>query len=324
MNSILVFGSINIDLVTKTPRLPVAGETVNGSDFFTAPGGKGANQAVAAARLGMMTHLVGRLGDDAFAHQLLASLQAAGVQTDKILRDTSTSSGVAVILVDEAGENQIVITAGANGQLNQTDVERLKPLLATATALLMQLEIPLTAVVEAARTAHDAGVPVILDPAPAQDIPPELYSLVDIITPNQIEASQLVGFAVDSLETAKQAAPILQQRGVKTVILTLGNQGVYCSTPSESFFIPAFPVQVVDTTAAGDAFNGALAVALAEGLPMQEAVVWGAAAGAISVTQAGAQPSLPNRETLAQFLTDVETRHGASLRNIRGVVFRSD
>lgn len=307
MNSILVFGSINIDLVTKTPRLPVAGETLQGSEFFTAPGGKGANQAVAAARLGMMTHLVGRLGDDAFAHQLLASLQAAGVQTDKILRDTSASSGVAVILVDEAGENQIVITAGANGQLNQTDVARLKPLLPTATALLMQLEIPLITVVEAARTAHDAGVPVILDPAPAQDIPLELYTLVDIMTPNQIEASQLVGFAVDSLETAQKAAPILQQRGVKTVILTLGNQGVYCSTPSERFFIPAFPVQVVDTTAAGDAFNGALAVALAEGLPIQEAVVWGAAAGAISVTQAGAQPSLPNREVLEQFFIDVET-----------------
>jgi len=307
MKSILVFGSINIDLVTKTPRLPVAGETLQGSEFFTASGGKGANQAVAAARLGMVTHLIGRLGDDAFAHQLLASLQAAGVQTDKILRDTSTSSGVAIILVDEAGENQIVITAGANGQLNQTDVARLKPLLPEAAALLMQLEIPLLAVVEAARTAHAAGVPVILDPAPAQDIPLELYTLVDIMTPNHIEASQLVGFAVDSLETAQEAAPILQQRGVKTVILTLGNQGVYCSTPSERFFIPAFPVQVVDTTAAGDAFNGALAVALAEGLSIQQAVLWGAASGAISVTQAGAQPSLPNREALEQFLADVKT-----------------
>ncbi len=304
MKSILVFGSINIDLVTKTPRLPIAGETLQGYDFFTAPGGKGANQAVAAARLGIATHLVGRVGNDDFGRQLLTNLQVAGVHTDGVLVDTSITSGIAVITVDDAGENQIIIIPGANGQLDESDVERLKGLLPGATALLMQLEIPLSTVLSAAQAAHAANVPVILDPAPAQNLPDELYPLVDIITPNQLEASHLVGFPVNGIETAQQAATVLRQRGVATVIVKLGAQGVYCTTASETFFVPAFSVQTVDTVAAGDAFNGALAVALAEGLALREAVRWGVAAGAISVTKAGAQPSLPNRDTFDQFLRD--------------------
>ncbi|HAG82718.1 MAG TPA: ribokinase [Cyanobacteria bacterium UBA12227] len=304
MKSILVFGSINIDLVTKTPRLPIAGETLQGYDFFTAPGGKGANQAVAAARLGIATHLVGRVGNDDFGRQLLANLQVAGVHTDGVLVDTSITSGIAVITVDDAGENQIIIIPGANGQLDESDVERLKGLLPGATALLMQLEIPLSRVLSAAQAAHAANVPVILDPAPAQNLPDELYPLVDIITPNQLEASHLVGFPVNEIETAHQAATVLRQRGVATVIVKLGAQGAYCTTASETFFVPAFSVQAVDTVAAGDAFNGALAVALAEGLSLREAVLWGVAAGAISVTKAGAQPSLPDRDTFDQFLRD--------------------
>lgn len=304
MKSILVFGSINIDLVTKTPRLPIAGETLQGYEFFTAPGGKGANQAVAAARLGIATHLVGRVGNDDFGRQLLANVQVAGVHTDGIFVDTSITSGIAVITVDDAGENQIIIIPGANGQLNESDVERLKGSLPGATALLMQLEIPLSTVLSAAQAAHAANVPVILDPAPAQNLPDELYPLVDIITPNQLEASHLVGFPVNGIETAQQAATVLRQRGVNTVIVKLGAQGVYCTTASETFFVPAFSVQTVDTVAAGDAFNGALAVALAEGLSLREAVLWGVAAGAISVTTAGAQPSLPDRDTFDQFLRD--------------------
>jgi ribokinase len=305
MKSVIVFGSINMDLVTKTPRLPIAGETLQGYEFFTAPGGKGANQAVAAARLGISTQMVGRLGNDDFGHQLLASLQAAGVHTEGVLVDEAVSSGVAVIAVDDAGENNIIIVAGANGRMNQQDVERLTDLLPSAAALLLQFEIPLPAVLAAAQAAKQAGVLVILDPAPAQaDIPPELYPLVDIITPNEIEASQLVGFPVDEPEAAAKASVELRQRGIATVIVKLGAQGAFCATGEETFFVPAFSVQAVDTVAAGDAFNGGLAAALAEGLPLREAIAWGVAAGAISATKAGAQPSLPDRKTFDAFLKE--------------------
>lgn len=305
MKPIIVFGSINMDLVAKTPRLPVAGETLQGYQFFTAPGGKGANQAVASARLGIPTYLVGRLGNDDFGNQLRRGLQAAGVHTDGILVDDAASSGVAVIAVDDAGENNIIIVPGTNGRVNQQDVERLSNLLAGAAALLLQLEIPLPAVLAAAQAARKVGVPVILDPAPAQgDILPELYPLVDIITPNEIEASQLVGFPIDGQEAAAKASAELRQRGVSTVIVKLGAQGVFCGTEEETFFVPAFSVQAIDTVAAGDAFNGGLAAALAEGRSLREAVVWGAAAGAISATKAGAQPSLPDRETFNRFLRE--------------------
>jgi len=294
-----------MDLVTRTPRLPIAGETLQGYEFFTAPGGKGANQAVAAARLGISTQIVGRLGDDDFGRQLLAGLQAAGVHTDSVLVDEATSSGVAVITVDDAGENNIIIVAGANGCVNQQDVERLSDLLPGAAALLLQFEIPLPAVLAAAQAARQAGVLVILDPAPAKEnIPPELYPLIDIITPNEIEASQLVGFPVEGQEAAAKASAELRQRGVGTVIVKLGAQGVFCAAGAETFFVPAFSVRAVDTVAAGDAFNGGLAAALADGRSLRDAVVWGAAAGAISATKAGAQPSLPDRKTFDAFLKD--------------------
>ncbi|MCA1993225.1 MAG: ribokinase [Coleofasciculus sp. S288] len=304
MTKVIVFGSINMDLVTRTPRLPVAGETLQGTEFFTASGGKGANQAVAAARLGIPTQLVGRLGGDDFGRQLLAGLQASGVQIDGVLVDEATSSGVAIITVDGAGENTIVIIAGANGRIDEADIDRLKSRLAGTAALLMQFEIPLSMVHSAALAARQAGVPVILDPAPVQDIPVELYPLVDIITPNQLEASQLVGFPVDGIEAAQRASAILRQRGVGTAIVKLGDRGVFCATTEETFFVPAFPVEAVDTVAAGDAFDGALAVALAEGLPLQQAVMWGAAAGALSATKAGAQPSLPDRKIFDAFLKE--------------------
>jgi ribokinase len=311
LKPIIVFGSINMDLVTRTPRLPVAGETLQGYEFFTAPGGKGANQAVAAARLGISTQIVGRLGDDDFGRQLLAGLQGADVQTDGILVDESASSGVAVIAVDDAGENNIIIVAGANGCVNQQDVERLTDLLPGAAALLLQFEIPLPAVLAAAQAARQAGVLVILDPAPAKEnIPPELYPLIDIITPNEIEASQLVGFPIEGQEAAAKASAELRQRGVGTVIVKLGAQGVFCAAGAETFFVPAFSVRAVDTVAAGDAFNGGLAAALADGRSLRDAVVWGAAAGAISATKAGAQPSLPDRKTFNAFLKERSIRVG--------------
>ncbi|ARV61811.1 ribokinase [Nostocales cyanobacterium HT-58-2] len=294
--SIIVFGSINIDLVATAPRLPVAGETLLGHDFFKVPGGKGANQAVASARLGIPTDMVGRIGADSFGAELVNSLQASGVQTDNIVVDETISSGVAVIAVDVRGENQIVVVPGANGCVNQEDVERLSRLLPDAKAVLLQFEIPLPAVVAAAKVATEAGVTVILDPAPVQkEVPSELYRLVDIMTPNEVEAGQLVGFPVDGEESGKKAAAVLQQRGVKNVIVKLGAKGVVCATPEKTFFLPAFPVHTVDTTAAGDAFNGGLAAALHEGLSLHQAVVWGAAAGALATTKPGAQPSLPDR-----------------------------
>ncbi|NEO73454.1 ribokinase [Moorena sp. SIO3H5] len=303
MKPVIVFGSINMDLVAKTSRLPVPGETLQGHEFFTAPGGKGANQAVAVARLGIPTKMVGRVGSDDFGTQLGHSLGVTGVDTDSVLVEEGVSSGIAVISVDEAGENTIIFVAGANGHVNETDVERLSNLLPEAAVLLIQLEIPMSVVLLAAAAAQKVGCPVILDPAPAQELPEELYGMVDIMTPNQLEASVLVDFPVDTIESAKNASEVLLQRGVDTVIVTLGEQGVFCATGSESFFVPAFSVEAVDTVAAGDAFNGAMAVAIAKGLPLRQAVVWGAAAGALAVTKPGAQPSLPDKETFNGFLT---------------------
>ncbi len=305
-SSTVVFGSINMDLVARTPRLPVPGETLLGHKFFTAPGGKGANQAVAIARLGIPTQMVGRVGSDSFGQEVLKSLQTAGVNTDYVLVDETASSGVAAIAVDDTGENQIIIIPGANGRIDGTDVERLESLLLGANALLLQFEISMSAVWRATQAAREAGVKVILDPAPVQiEVPEELYPLVDIITPNEIEAGQLVGFPVDGVEAATKAANMLLQRGVGSAIVKLGAKGAVCATEEETFFVPAFPVAAIDTVAAGDAFNGGLAVALAEGLSLQQAVVWGAAAGALASTKPGAQSSMCDRQTFNTFLNQM-------------------
>ncbi|MBD2441465.1 ribokinase [Nostoc sp. FACHB-110] len=301
--SIIIFGSINIDLVATAPQLPIKGETLLGKNFVKVPGGKGANQAVALAKLGIPTHIVGRVGTQGFGTELIDHLQAAGVQTHHIFVDETVSSGVAIIIVDDAGENQIVVIPGANGQINQADVDRLSGLLPTAKALLLQLEIPLDAVIAAAAAAKKANVQVILDPAPAKShLPAELYPLVDIITPNEVETAQLVGFPIDSEDTAAKAAEVLLQRGVKCAIVKMGAKGVVCATQQETFFVPAFAVQAVDTVAAGDAFNGGLAAALYTELPLHQAVVWGAAAGALAATKLGAQTSLPDRLTFDTFI----------------------
>ncbi len=302
--SIIVFGSINLDLVTRTHRLPKPGETLAGISFFTASGGKGANQAVAAAKLGMTTWMIGRVGRDSFGQELVESLQQSGVKCDRILIDESTTSGIATIAVEDTGENTIVIIPGANAGINESDCDRLTDLLPDAAALLLQLEIPLPSVLAAAKKAHNAGIPVILDPAPARELPPELYSLIDIITPNETELSLLTGIAVKDIETATEAITELQNRGVRTAIAKLGAKGVLCAKGEEQFFVPAFDVEAVDTVAAGDAFNGALAVAIAEGLSLLDAVVWGAAAGALAVTKPGAQSALPSRLTFEQFLQE--------------------
>ncbi|MGI0485790.1 ribokinase [Pantanalinema rosaneae CENA516] len=301
--SVVVFGSVNMDLVARTPRLPAPGETLIGYQFSTVPGGKGANQAVAVARLNIPTVMVGRVGADAFGQQLLQALRNSGVDCDRIFVEHTTSSGVAMIAVDDASENTILVIPGANGQVDQSDVERLRPVLSPSSVLLLQLEIPVREVVSAAKLAKQIGATVILDPAPAQtELPAELYACVDIITPNQVEASQLVGFAVETLAQAEQAAQVLRQRGAATALIKLGKLGVICATADQTFHIPSFPVTAVDTVAAGDAFNGGIAVGLVEGLPLLQASTQAAAVAALAVSKPGAQSSLPTREELMAFL----------------------
>lgn len=301
----IVFGSVNMDLVSRVPRLLHPGETLMGSEFSTTPGGKGANQAVALARLGVPTQMIGRVGGDAFGQELLAALRSAGVQTDAIQIDADTHSGVAIITVAATGENQIIGVLGANGRVGEADVQRLEECLLQADVLLLQLEVSLPAVRSAAKVAHAAGVRVILDPAPvpAESIA-DLYPLIDILVPNEVEAGQLTGLTVRDPETAAEAATRLRQQGANTVIVKLGAQGVFCDTGESAWFTPAFAVTAIDTVAAGDAFAGGLAAALVEGLPLPPAIVWGAAAGALAATQVGAQAAMPDRATFDQFLRE--------------------
>jgi ribokinase len=301
--SICVFGSLNMDQVLRTPWLPKPGETLSSSALETVPGGKGANQAVAAARLGTQAHLVGRVGADGFGRELIAALLNQGVECDRILQDASTHTGIAVVTVADNGENQIVLAAGANGLMGAVDVDRLKTKLPDASALLLQLEIPMQAAISAAQAAQAAGVKVILDPAPAPKVfPTELYSLVDILTPNQTEAEQLLGQSICTISDAMQSAKSLQHSGIKTVILTLGENGIVVADGQTLQHWPAYPSPVCDTTAAGDAFNGALAAALDQHYDWNTALRWGLAAGALTVSQSGAQPSLPHRASLLNVL----------------------
>lgn len=299
--SVVAFGSINMDLVCRVDRLPLPGETIPGGAFFSVPGGKGANQAAACARLGAEVRMVGRVGDDAFGSTLLAGLSGLGVDVRSVI-PTPGPSGVALILVADSGENSIVVVPGANGRVGAADLDRLDEALAGAQTLLLQLEVPLQAVVEAARRAHAHGVRVILDPAPAYPLTEELYRLVDVLTPNEVECSALVGFPVHDLPFAEHAANVLVERGVRQVVIKLGARGAYLHDGKGGELVPGFPVDALDTTAAGDAFNGALAVALGSGRSLREAVRFANAAGAISATRQGAQPSMPARREVEDLL----------------------
>lgn len=299
----VVFGSLNMDLVVRAPHLPVPGETLIGNSLDTILGGKGANQAVAIARLGLSTELVGRVGNDEFGHQLLAGLKENGVGCDQVWIDPDTRSGVALIAVSHQGENHIIVVPGANGQIGRSDLDRLQNILPQANVLLLQLEVPLESVVEAAQSAKQKGVTVMLDPAPARsDLPDSLYAALDFITPNQGEAESLVGFSIYDRETAHQAAQVLRDRGVGTVIIKLGAEGAFCLSETGALMMPAFPVDAIDTVAAGDAFNGGLAAALTMGLSLEQALIQASAVAALSVTKAGAQPSLPDRNEVEAFL----------------------
>lgn len=294
---IVVVGSLNMDLVVRSPRHPQPGETLLGTEFHTFPGGKGANQAVAAARLGGQVKLIGRVGADAFGAALLQTLSQDGVDTRHVEPLKEAPTGVALITVDDAGQNTIVVVPGANGELSPPDLLAAESAFEGASVVVMQLEVPVLTVTYAADLARRHGARVVLNPAPAQPLSAALLRQVDALIPNQSEAALLTGCAL-----AGDAARRLLASGVRSVIVTLGEDGVLIAEGETATHLPAHRVSVVDTTAAGDAFVGAFAVALAEGRTVREAAAWGTAAGALAVTRAGAQPSLPARAELEQFV----------------------
>lgn len=299
---VVVVGSLNMDLVVRSARMPRPGETILGGEFHTVPGGKGANQAVAAARLGAQVSMVGRLGDDAFGNELLQNLSAAGIDHEHVLRDAGSATGVALIVVDDAGQNSIVVASGANMSLAPSDVDAAAATLANADVLLLQLESPVETVTRAAQLAREHGVTVILNPAPARPLPGEILALVDVLVPNETETALLSGLPVGNDEEALAASAALRAAGTGTIILTLGERGALLADATATRLFPAFEVEPVDTTAAGDAFLAGLAVALAEGRSLAEAVQWGNAAGALATTRFGAQTSLPERQAVEQLL----------------------
>jgi ribokinase len=309
---VVVFGSLNMDLVSQVPRLPAPGETILGDRFGTTPGGKGANQAVALAKLGVPTTMIGCVGADDFGRSLIAGLQAQQINTDGIRLDPNHQTGVAIITVAATGQNQIIGIFGANGQLSDPDLDRLRQALPQAQYLLLQLEVNQAAVQQAAKLAKAANVVVLLDPAPVQtpDLMP-IYPDIDWLMPNQVEAEQLVGFAVSDRASAQRAAKQLREQGVPNVIIKLGAQGVYCQTAAAEYFVPGFAVSAIDTVACGDAFAGGFAAALWAGESLPNALRWGNAAGAITATQAGAQVAMPDRAAFDRFLTTMP--EGASL-----------
>ena len=299
---IVVVGSSNMDLVVKAPRIPGVGETILGGDFLMTPGGKGANQAVAAAKLGAEVYFVAKLGKDIFAEQSLANFSETSIRTEYVTQTDEAPSGVALITVDDEGDNVIVVAPGANGTLSPGDVEKAQPDIASSGALVAQLEVPLETVECAARLAHRLGVPFILDPAPAQKLGEELLGMVDVLTPNETEAQILTGIEVVDEDTARLAAERLLACGVKAVVLTMGAKGFLLSDKKGTEFVAAMKVDTVDTTAAGDAFTGALAVGLARGQALRDAALFANHVAALSVMTMGAQSSMPSAEQVEGFI----------------------
>ncbi|MEA3327931.1 MAG: ribokinase [Chloroflexota bacterium] len=297
MTKILVVGSINMDLVVRVHHSPTPGETVLGSDFTIFPGGKGANQAVAASRLGGEVSMVGRVGKDDFGDALIQELVDNKIKTTHVIKDPQAPTGIAMITVAPNGENMIVVAAGANSMVSVEDVNNARTSMREADIMLVQLECPLETVTAAIDLAKVHCLPVILNPAPAQSISRENLSKVDYLTPNRSELALLTG--EDDLEEGVRK---LREWGIQNIIITLGSNGVRVISEELNLHLPAYEVSAVDTTAAGDAFNGALAVAIAEGKPFLKAVRYGMAAGALATTKRGAQPSLPSREAVENLL----------------------
>ena len=298
MNRILVIGSSNTDMVIKTNKLPVPGETILGGTFLLNPGGKGANQAVSAARLGGKITFVTKRGNDLFGNQTIGLLMREGIDTQYVVKDPELPSGVALITVDSNGENIIVVAPGSNGNLRQEDIPVKLFTSAKFEILLLQLEIPVSTVEYSAQMASENGIKVILNPAPAQRLSDNLLKNTWLITPNESETEILTGLSVNDSSTAEIAALSLLNRGVSNIIITMGAAGAYVKSENFTGMVPGVKVKAVDTTAAGDVFNGALAVALAEGKDLREAALFANRAASISVTRLGAQASAPYRNEI--------------------------
>jgi ribokinase len=301
-SKIVVIGSSNTDMIIKMDKIPVPGETVLGGEFSIAAGGKGANQAVAAARAGGDVTLIACIGKDMFGQQALDGFITDKINVDYIFKDEKAASGVALIFVDKNGENSIAVASGANYKLTPEHINKSRDTLISAQIMVMQLETPIETVTAAARLAKENGVKVILNPAPAQALEDKLLQTISILTPNESEAEILTGIKVIDDTSAAKAAGVLLNKGLEAVLITLGSRGVFLATQDRSHIIPGFQVKAVDTTAAGDVFNGALAVSLAENKSLEDSIRFANAAGALSVTKLGAQPSAPGRQEIENFL----------------------
>jgi ribokinase len=301
MGHIVVVGSINMDLVVKTPRHPMVGETILGSEFRTYPGGKGANQAVAAAKLGCPVKMVGRVGNDSFGDELLEAISIEGLDSEHVIQDRNEPTGVAFITVDQKGQNSIVVAPGANGRVSPQDVQAAEKAFFGASVLLIQLECPLPAVVRAIDLAKEYRLQVVLNPAPGQVLGTDILGKVDYLLPNQSELALISGEQDQNL-----AIDTLRELGFGALVVTMGSEGVLVVDGKHEIQLPALDVKVVDTTAAGDAFAGGFAVALTEGCELHDAARWGTIAGALAVTRAGAQPSLPTRFEFNRLLKEFE------------------
>lgn len=298
---IVVVGSSNMDLVVRAPRLPSPGETLAGSDFRTVPGGKGANQAVAAARLGGSVSFASAVGDDAFGATLRAGFEADGIDVSHVQAAAGVATGIAIITVGEGGANTIVLAPGANARLSPSSIDACAPLISGAALLLCQLEVPIETVERAVAIAAAAGTQVLLNPAPARALPEAILRGVDFLVPNETEASTLCGIEVVDTGSARDAARALRERGPRHVLVTLGARGVWLESDRCSELLPAPAVSAIDTTAAGDTFIGGFAAAMAAGQDVREAIAYGQRAAAISVTRVGAQTSIPSRGEVEAF-----------------------
>ncbi len=313
MPDVAVVGSANIDFTVYVDRLPAPGETVLGGDLAITHGGKGANQAVAASRAGAGVAFIAKVGRDGHGDEIRRHLLASGLSLDAVIEDRESPSGVALILVERGGRNQIVVAPGSNMRLSPSDLEPYLFLLQGSRVLLTQLETPLETVLYALRQARQAHVVTILNPAPARVLPDEVYPLLDFITPNETEATALSGIQVGGVASAREAARWFLAGGCRGVIITLGSAGAVVATEDEAYHFPAFPVRAEDSTAAGDAFNGVLAAGLARGACLEEAVRWASAAGALACTRHGAQESLPDGAALEAFLASQFARSPARI-----------